>query len=228
MLSRPPQPFSFPGCPASPFAPPAAALLATGSATVVTCGLPGCCHDQRLGKFAFADGTRVAPPCARVTWPSLRSLLPVAPWFLCCDSPLYLPSDRVCVCISQALPWALASQTILPSVACGLHTCSSHRPSRRASRWLLRSDRSFSTALGLMLSAPFHPASGVDVQSRPRGRCCSSITRRVGNYAQHRTVSCRCSPPLLIPRFPGFEQTNRTTGLSAAPGPAGPGISSRQ
>ena len=44
--------------------------------------------------------------------------------------------------------------------------------------------------------APFHPALEIDVQSLLQGWCRSFITRRVGNCAQHRAISCQgCGQP---------------------------------
>src|SRR5262249_39721337 len=94
-------PSSFPGCPETPLAPPAAALPETSSASVgddVQCER---CHVPRLDRFSFAAGTRFSLACAREVVPSLRSSLPTALRFLGCYSTLYPPSYRVYVSLSS-------------------------------------------------------------------------------------------------------------------------------
>src|SRR5262249_23271981 len=98
----------------------------------VICGQPGYCHGERLGRCAFAGGTRTALACARAGVPSPHSAIVPVPWLLPCDLPLYLLRCRACVSVSWALPQALASQAILPSAACGLVACSPYRPRVRA------------------------------------------------------------------------------------------------
>jgi hypothetical protein len=103
---------SFPGYPASPSGLPAVGPLVSASTTVVTCGLPGHFHAERLGRFVFAVGTRAVPVWPRAAMPrlfrsvvpSLRSPFPAALWLLLCDSPLYLPYHRVCVSLSSGFP----------------------------------------------------------------------------------------------------------------------------
>jgi hypothetical protein len=69
-----------------------------------------------LGKFAFGGGRHAAELSSResLTRPPSGPWGPVF-WLVASDSPLYLSEYRPDVSLSQALPWALASSSILLS-----------------------------------------------------------------------------------------------------------------